>query len=159
MTERRDDEDMLAPVSGMISSKLLVVGNLLRRGAALHYRRVLDLPRVEWAIIANLGRRPPVGLNELCGFLALEKAQVSRSITSLVGRALVTRAPNPRNSREVLIALTDAGLRAHDEIVRSGTARNRAMLAALTPIEAMTLDTLLDRLAARLRDLRQQEDG
>ena len=153
MTDDRDDGEVLAPVSGMVSSKLLVVANLLRRGAALHYRRVLGLPRVEWAIIANLGRRPPLGLNELCDFLALEKAQVSRSVTSLVGRALVTRTPNPRSSREVLIALTEAGLRVHDEIVRSGTARNRAMLAALTPAEAAMLDATLDRLAARLKEL------
>src|SRR5947209_8620920 len=109
-----------APIVETISSKLIVAANFLRRGATLRYRRLVGLPWVEYGIVAVLGRRKPITVAGLAELLGMDKAQLSRALSNLVRRKLVARSANPGDSREVLVALTKAGLDAHEVMVRAG---------------------------------------
>ena len=51
----------LAPITAMMSSRLMVLANLLKRGAILRYKRLAGLSSVEFGLVASLGRRPPIG--------------------------------------------------------------------------------------------------
>jgi len=42
----------------MMSSRLMVLANLLKRGAILRYKRLAGLSSVEFGLVASLGRRP-----------------------------------------------------------------------------------------------------
>jgi DNA-binding MarR family transcriptional regulator len=147
----RDGE--LAPITAMMSSRLMVLANLLKRGAMLRYKRLAGLSSVEYGLVASLGRRPPMSVVRLAAAVGLDKGQISRALAELVARKLVAKAVNPRDNREVLVSLTRSGLAAHDAIVAGGQERNRRLLAEFSDAEAAALLGQIDRLtdtAARM---------
>lgn len=139
----------LAPITAMMSSRLMVLANLLKRGALLRYKRTAGLSSVEYGLVANLGRHPPMSVVRLAETVGLDKGQISRALAELVSRKLVTKAVNPRDNREVLVSLTKAGLAAHDAIVAGGHERNRRLLAELSEAEVAMLLGHIDRLTEK----------
>ena len=150
-------DHQLAPVTGLASSKLMVVANLLKRGALLRYKRLVGLSSVEFGLVAVLGRRAPVTIVRLAELVGMDKGQISRALSGLVGRKLVSRAVNPKDSREVLVALTPSGLAAHDAIVAAGRDRNDQLLDGLAPAEVAALLDVLERLTRRATDMLRAE--
>ena len=150
----RDGE--LAPITAMMSSRLMVLANLLKRGAMLRYKRTAGLSSVEYGLVANLGRHPPMSVARLAETVGLDKAQISRALADLVARKLVAKAINPLDNREVLVSLTRTGLAAHDAIVTGGHERNRRLLAELSDAEVTMLlghiEQLTERAARMLAD-------
>jgi DNA-binding MarR family transcriptional regulator len=139
----------LAPITTMMSSRLMVLANLLRRGAMLRYKRTAGLSSVEYGLVANLGRHPPMSVVRLAEAVGLDKGQISRALADLVSRKLVAKAVNPRDNREVLVSLTKAGLAAHDLIVSGGLERNQRLLAELSDAEVAMLFGHIDRLTEK----------
>src|ERR1700742_361437 len=136
----------LAPITAMLSSRLMVVANLLKRGAILRYRRLAGLSSVEFGLVASLGRRPPMSVARLAEAVGMDKGQISRALAELVSRKLVARAVNPRDNREVLVSLTKAGLVAHDAVVAGAQERNQRLLQRLSKPELANLLTHIDDL-------------
>src|ERR1700736_2104428 len=145
----------LAPITAMMSSRLIVLANLLKRGAILRYKRLAGLSSVEFGLVASLGRRPPMSVVRLAEAVGMDKGQISRALAGLVSRKLVARAVNPRDNREVLVCLTRAGLTAHDAIVGGAMERNQRLLEQLGKDDLATLLRHIDRLtetAAKMLD-------
>src|ERR1700689_1095783 len=109
-----DHDERLAPITAMMSSRLMFLANLLKRGAILRYKRLAGLSSVEFGLVASLGRRPPMSVVRLAEAVGMDKGQISRALAGLVSRKLVSRAVNPRDNREVLVCLTRTGLIAHE---------------------------------------------
>ena len=131
----------LAPATAMLSSRLIVLANLLKRGAILRYKRP-----VEFGLVASLGRRPPMSVIRLAEAVGMDKGQISRALAELVSRKLVAKEVNPRDNRETLVCLTKAGLAAHDTIVAGAQERNRRLLEQLSKDEFKVLLDQIDRL-------------
>ncbi len=142
----RQKDDELAPITAMMSSRLMVLANLLKRGAILRYKRLAGLSSVEFGLVASLGRRPPMSVARLAEAVGMDKGQISRALAGLVSRKLVSRGVNPRDSREVLVCLTRAGLIAHDTIVAGALERNQRLLEQLGKGEVAMLLGLIERL-------------
>jgi DNA-binding MarR family transcriptional regulator len=142
-----------APVPFVLSRRILMLANLLRRAATLRYRRLLDLKPGEWGIVAQLGERAPRSLIDLADGMGLDKAQISRGVSNLVRQGLVTRKTNPQNSREVLIALTPRGRAANAVILDAGGKANESLLAGLATGERRALAALLDLFTQRAHGL------
>ncbi|WP_420964215.1 MarR family winged helix-turn-helix transcriptional regulator [Bradyrhizobium sp. B120] len=136
----------LAPITAMMSSRLMVLANLLRRGALLRYKRLTGLSSVEFGLVASLGRRPPMSVVRLAEAVGMDKGQISRALAELVARKLVAKQANPRDNRETLVSLTKAGLAAHDAIVAGAQERNRRLLEQLGPQDRELLLGHIDRL-------------
>ncbi|PAY05566.1 MarR family transcriptional regulator [Bradyrhizobium sp. UFLA03-84] len=143
----------LAPVTAMMSSRLMVLANLLRRGAMLRYKRLTGLSSVEFGLVVSLGRRPPMSVVRLAEAVGMDKGQISRALAVLVSHKLVSKAANPRDNRETLISLTKAGLAAHDAIVAGAQERNRRLLEQLDPQELALLLGHIDRLTATAAEM------
>src|ERR1700727_84378 len=124
-------DDRLAPITAMMSSRLLVLANLLKRGAILRYKRLAGLSSVEFGLVTSMGRRPPMSVVRLAEAVGMDKGQISRALARLVSRRLVSRAVNPRDNREVLVCLTRTGLVAHDAMVAGALERNQRLLEEL----------------------------
>jgi DNA-binding MarR family transcriptional regulator len=139
----------LAPITAMMSSRLMVLANLLKRGAILRYKRLAGLSSVEFGLVASLGRRPPMSVVRLAEAVGQDKGQISRALAGLVSRKLVTRAVNPKDNREVLVSLTRSGLAAHDVIVAGALERNQRLLEQLDPAEVATLLAHIDGLTRK----------
>ena len=136
----------LAPITAMMSSRLMVLANLLKRGAILRYKRLAGLSSVEFGLVASLGRRPPMSVVRLAEAVGMDKGQISRALAELVSRKLVAKAVNPRDNRETLVSLTRAGLAAHDAIVAGAQERNQRLLEQLSKDEVDVLLGHIDRL-------------
>jgi len=67
------DEAELAPITAMMSSRLMVLANLLKRGAILRYKRLAGLSSVEFGLVASLGRRPPMSVVRLAEAVGMDK--------------------------------------------------------------------------------------
>ena len=150
-----DKDDRLAPITAMMSSRLMVLANLLKRGAILRYKRLVGLSSVEFGLVASLGRRPPMSVARLAEAVGMDKGQISRALAGLVSRKLVSRAVNPRDNREVLVCLTRTGLIAHETIVAGALERNHRLLEQLSRDEVAMLLGHIDRLtdtAAKMLD-------
>ncbi|MEO6841287.1 MAG: MarR family transcriptional regulator [Bradyrhizobium sp.] len=139
--------DELAPITAMMSSRLMVLANLLRRGATLRYKRLAGLSSVEFGLVASLGRRPPMSVVRLAAAVGMDKGQISRALAELVSRKLVAKAVNPRDNREVLVSLTRTGLVAHDAILAGALERNQRLLEKLSNEELAMLLGYLDGLS------------
>jgi len=146
-------EEELAPITTMMSSRLMVLANLLKRGAILRYKRLAGLSSVEFGLVASLGRRPPMSVATLADAVGMDKGQISRALAGLVSRRLVSRAVNPSDNREVLMSLTRAGLTAHDAIVAGALERNQRLLDGLGREEVAALLAQIERLTVRAADM------
>ena len=143
----------LAPITATLSSRLMVLANLLKRGAILRYKRLTGLSSVEFGLVASLGRRSPMSVARLAEAVGMDKGQISRALAGLVSRKLVARAANPKDSREVLVRLTRSGLAIHDAIVAGGRERNARLLEGLGEAELATLLCQIDGLTERAADM------
>jgi DNA-binding MarR family transcriptional regulator len=141
-----DNDEELAPITAMMSSRLMVLANLLKRGAILRYKRLAGLSSVEFGLVASMGRRPPMSVISLAEAVGMDKGQISRALAELVARKLVAKAVNPQDNREVLVCLTRTGLAAHDTIVAGAQERNRRLLEQLSVGELAALLAQIDRL-------------
>jgi DNA-binding MarR family transcriptional regulator len=135
----QEDDHELAPITAMMSSRLMVL-------AILRYKRLAGLSSVEFGLVASLGRRPPMSVVRLAEAVGMDKGQISRALAGLVARKLVLRAVNPRDNREVLVSLTPAGLAAHETIVAGALERNVRLLAEFGDDDVAMLLRHIDRL-------------
>ncbi len=149
------------PVDAFVARRILILSNVLRRAAAVRYRRLLDISVGEWGAIAELGLRAPCSLNDLARGLALDKTRLSRTVSGLETRGLVLRRVNPRDNRETLISFTKAGERAYARMIAAAEATNDALLAPFSADERAQLESLVDRLGRRAREIlaREQDDA
>jgi len=140
----------------LVSNRVLALATLLRRSANLLYRRELGLSEVEWRILAMLGDQAPLTLGALVEILGLDKGQLSRNVTGLVKRRVLTRIPGPQDSRDVRIALTARGEETFEALMRLALERNRELTAGLSRAEIAMLRAVLDRLLANARTMLAQ---
>ena len=143
----------------LVSRKILILGNLLRRAAALRYRRLLDLAGVEWGLVAHVGWGRPQTLNQIAAGMGLEKAQLSRTVSTLVARGLVSKKVNPENNRQVLISLTRTGWRHHRVIQAAGEAANDQLLAKFLDKDRDIFVQQIEHLTVRARELLLSEQA
>ena len=148
-----DNDEELAPITTMMSSRLMVLANLLKRGAILRYKRLAGLSSVEFGLVASLGRRPPMSVIGLGDAVGMDKGQISRALAELVSRKLVDKAVNPRDNRKVLVCLTRTGLAAHDAIVAGAQERNRRLLEQMSEGDLAALLAQIDRLTKIAADM------
>ena len=141
-----DNDEELAPITAMMSSRLMVLANLLKRGAILRYKRLAGLSSVEFGLVASMGRRRPMSVISLAEAVGMDKGQISRALAELVSRKLVAKAVNPRDNREVLVGLTRTGLIAHETIVAGALERNARLLEQLGKDDVAMLLEHIDRL-------------
>lgn len=143
----------LAPITAMLSSRLMVLANLLKRGAILRYKRLAGLSSVEFGLVASLGRRPPMSVATLADAVGMDKGQISRALAGLVSRKLVSKVANPRDSREVMVSLTRTGLAAHDAVVAGALERNERLVEQLDPRELAMLLAHVERLTRKAEQM------
>lgn len=144
----------------LVSRRILLLSNVLRRAAALRYRRLLGLSAGEWGVVSELGFQAPRTLNDLARAMGLDKTQLSRTVSDLVARGLVSRQPSPTSNREVMISLTAAGHERYAVLVEAGAAANERLLAGMTTRERDMLLAQIEVLMERARALlRAEQEG
>ena len=154
----RSPAHQLVPIDEFIGNKILLLANLMGRSATIRYRRQLGLPHVSWRIIALLGGRPAMTLQELAGRAGLDKSQVCREVSGLVRRQLVSRQHSLDDRRERHLTLTERGASTYALLVSGARERHERLLRGISEPQRRLLLDLLDVLADRARELLTEED-
>jgi DNA-binding MarR family transcriptional regulator len=130
----------------------------LRRSAALHMRREHDVSLAQVRTLALIEHLQPVRLRDVAADAGADKAQISRVVTSLVGRGYVMRRALAGDARSAHLELTDAGRAKMSALERSLDERDRALRAALQPGEAEQLIALLAHVRRAADELTLEEE-
>lgn len=149
---------LLPRIDDFVGNKILLLANLVGRSATLRYRRLIGLPQVSWRIVALLGAQQPMTLHELVARAGLDKSQLSRGVSGLVRRQLVSRQPSPNDRRAIHLQLTERGIGAYAILLNGAYQRNEVLLAGLSKQRRRLLLGLLDLLTSRARKLLKEEE-
>jgi len=112
------------------------------------------ISRLEWRLIAALvedGQMSPSKLAERCW--PLDKARVSKTLTSLAAKGLVDRGELAQDRRRATVCATQSGHRLYDELFPQLAEINRNIMAALDTKEALVLERCLRKLTDRARQI------
>lgn len=130
----------------LLSYKLHRTANSLTRSAAVRYREQFGISMAEWRTIAILGGDAPVSHNQLAREANLDKGQISRIVTALVERGLVSRKPSPDHGRIEFLSLTRQGQLQYQKLMQVAKERDEAFLASLSKDEIRALERTMDKL-------------
>jgi DNA-binding MarR family transcriptional regulator len=128
----------------------------LRVGVARLARRLRqegageDTTPSQLTALATLYHRGPMTPSELAAAERVKPPSMTRIVAALEDRGLVTREPSPIDGRVVLVVVSDAGRRAHEEYQKRRDEWLTRQLATLSPDERDVLAQgarLIERLA------------
>lgn len=115
------------------------------------YTGDFQLSVTEWRILVHLAEREALTATQIVDITAMEKSKVSRALSSLEERELVTRAPSDEDHRTKNLALTERGYRLYQNVVPRVLDWEKELLEGLEISEYRDLLYLLDKLRNRLR--------
>jgi DNA-binding MarR family transcriptional regulator len=133
--------------------RLSILSNRASDAIARHYSDRFGLSVPEWRVIAVLGQTPGMSARDVAQRTAMDKVQVSRAVASLVEARRVKREGDEVDGRVTRLSLTAKGQAIYDEVVPLALHLEEVFLAALTPEERKTLNTLMDKLTDRISHL------
>ncbi len=109
------------------------------------------ITRREWRLVALLADRGPLSPSDLALQGQLDRARTSRSISALVDKGLVLRAPLASDPRRARVSLSAAGQQLYDQVFPLIAGINAQLVSAL---DDATLE-VLDRALQLLKDKAQ----
>jgi DNA-binding MarR family transcriptional regulator len=110
--------------------------------------RDYGITRREWRVLSCLADVEGVLSSALALRTLLDRAQTSRSITSLTDKGLVRREPKPSDRREVHVFLTERGRAVYAEVFPRIAAIQRELLSPFSDEERRQFGEHLARLQA-----------
>lgn len=141
--------------------RLNVLAGLTSSALAQLYAERYGLSIPAWRVIVTLGQYECRTARDMAPDGVMHKSTVSRAVTALEKRGLVTRSPNLDDRREEWLALTPEGRAIYEAVAPEALAVGERLLSVLTLQEQRTLSTLIDKLTrqARLLAPREGEEG
>lgn len=133
--------------------RLSVVTNRISGALSRHYAERFGISIPEWRVIANLGRHPGLTANDVVERSAMDKVTVSRAVTALEGKGLLSRERDDSDKRKSRLTLSVKGAGVYAEIAPLALAFERDLLTALTTDEAAQLDRIIDKLNAKMDEV------
>jgi DNA-binding MarR family transcriptional regulator len=134
--------DLLTEVRELLKAVRLMKQELAPRNAAV--------PPGALGVLAAVAAGPGWHAKDLAAECALDPSTVSRAVAALVRAGLVVRAPDPDDGRASVLAATESGRRALDEVLTSHDHRLADALRDWTPDELRTFTALLRRFTGDL---------
>ena len=97
-------------------------------------------------LLLTIGEGEPVELQTVIAKMGRDKSQITRLIQSLERKGLVEKHRNDEDAREIILALTPAGVRQLDSIKDALTAVIETIFQPLTQKETQQFFDILSRL-------------
>lgn len=136
----------------LLGYQISSTADALRRSAAMCMRREHDVSLAQVRALALIENLQPVRLRDVAADAGADKAQISRVVSSLVTRGLVSRRALQGDARSAHLELTDAGREKVNGLFATMQERDRTMRAAL---QAGEFDQFVGYLA-RIRKAAEQ---
>lgn len=132
-----------------IPYRISVLANSYNLGTARILRTRLGMALREWRVLGQLNEWGPMSVVELSEKTAMDKARVSRAVTSLVEAGYVRRA-SPSGPRRAPLQLTASGQKVLAELVPIIQRRAATLVSPLTEQERSMLLSMLNKLQSQV---------
>lgn len=126
------------------------IANKLSNSATAFYQREFGVNVTEWRIMSLLAIEPGIPASRICHVIGFDKGPVSRTLSGLEKRGLVSIRTDPNDGRTHSISLTTRGRATHDKVIVAAFERERRLLSCLSKDEREVLINLLRRLHENL---------
>lgn len=130
---------------------------------ALHVSRLsarkFDLDLTEWRIFNVLGSQGRTSIVRLAKLASNDPGGVSRSVSRLEARGLISRHHDASDRRRSLVDLTEDGKLVSREIVGNALAIEERLLRRLAPTERSELRRLLNTLIEELDQMMEEDQS
>ena len=133
--------------------RLNVVGTLGGRALGRIYAEHFGIGIPEWRVVAQLGEFGKLTSRDIGELAQMHKTKVSRAVSELEKRGLVSRAENRQDRRESFVTLTAAGQRIYDQIVPLALGFEARWIEGIAPDELKAFERVLSTLTERGRHL------
>ncbi|MEI8145729.1 MAG: MarR family winged helix-turn-helix transcriptional regulator [Alphaproteobacteria bacterium] len=132
------------------------MATLVSQGLAAIYAQRYGFGIPEWRVLATLGQFPSMTAKDIGAHSHMHKTKVSRAVSVLTRRKLVTRSANRADLREAFLRLTDEGHAVYRDLVPVALGYADDLNRALTQEEREVFDRLLDKLTVQARAMAQR---
>jgi DNA-binding MarR family transcriptional regulator len=126
------------------------IANKLSNSATVFYQRNFGVNVTEWRIMSLLAIEPGIQASRICHVIGFNKGPVSRTLSAMQKRGLVTIRTAPDDGRSHAISLTARGRATHDRVIVAALDRERRLLSCLNRDEREALIALLRRIHENL---------
>lgn len=134
--------------------RLSLLSNTVSGMIADTYADKFGITMPEWRIMMILAEYPGSSADEVCRRTEIEKSVVSRAVSQLVDRHLVTREISEQDKRRSVLTLTETGLSVYDEVMPVARDYESQLLKGLNAAQKRSLDDLLNALQERTNTLK-----
>lgn len=133
--------------------RLNVLAKRVSRELARRYEAQFGISIPEWRVMAILGREQPLSSNDIVERSAMDKAKVSRAVTSLVEAGLLSRDTHPSDQRLLRLSFTVKGRALYERIAPLALEWQQRWLNCLDEVELAQFKTLSAKLEGQLEQL------
>lgn len=133
--------------------RLSILSHTVSTTIAQVYDKRFGLSIPEWRVIAILGRFPGLSAVEVADRTLMDKVAVSRAVSKLLKNGRIDRQFADADRRRSILNLSEEGRRVHNEVAPLALQFERDLLDGLSDDERDKLDTIMERLLSRARDL------
>ena len=148
-TAAKSDEPVI-DLERYVPALITFIANKLSRSATALYQRRFKVNVTEWRILVLLAIEPGIPASRICHVIGFDKGPVSRTLSVMQERGLVTIKTDPQDGRTHSISLAPKGREIHDRIMVIALDRERRLLACLREDEREVLINLLGRVHGNL---------
>ncbi len=135
----------------LTSVRLHLLAHVSERVHEREYRKRFGLNLAQCRIIGIIGSHGTRSFSKVCDELALHKAHVSRLVSQLVRKGLVSRHVPEHDQRMAELALTTAGKAVNSRLYTLAVALNSECLDVLSAAQRSSFSIVLDMLTAQLQ--------
>jgi DNA-binding MarR family transcriptional regulator len=133
--------------------QLNVVSSLVSQALSRVYARRYGIGVPEWRVVVTLGQYGVMTAKAVGAHTHMHKTKVSRAVTLLEKRRLVTRRANRDDMREAFLSLTAAGRAVYEEVAPHALDFARRLTEILAPGDREAFDRAITQLTARSAEL------
>ena len=126
-------------LAGFVPFRLNRLAAEVSQHLSVIYRGRFALQIPEWRVMATVGQERGCTAQQIAASTRMHKTRVSRAIAQLRRRGLIERATSAQDRRALKLRLSPAGRRMYAQLVPLALARERALLACLSPPQRRAL--------------------
>lgn len=126
--------------------RLSIASNQVSNLIASLYQDRFGLSIWQWRVVAMLGSSGELTAQQVATNAAMDKMTVSRAVSGLLKRDLLTRKASKDDRRAQILFLSDTGRKIHDEIAPLAIEQEKILLAGMSVDEIERLFAVLGHL-------------
>ena len=137
----------------LIAYRVLTLSQLLNRGIEVVLDKDLGLSVRQWRVLLCIGYGGEQSVQEIADFCRYDKSQVSRAVTELLDKALVTTTSSPIDGRRIMVAMTTAGRQKYEQGLSRSEARQASLASCLSADEFSAFEAAMQALITQAEHL------